>query len=187
MALQKLVTLSLVLFLSVETQSLKCTWLEHQLGNINDKSIQALEKMGGDFPVECVSQIITTFPMDAFKTAENVKNEDIVLTGLETMRCVHNIFNKTEHPATWEISELERFQGLLYRQIRQLTLCAGSEMKLSGEPGRLGVNVVLKTSFAKLEKVLRDKDYSYCAWESVRTDLRRALEQFQEFLESNKK
>ncbi|MBN3313544.1 IFNT protein, partial [Atractosteus spatula] len=107
--------------------------------------------------------------------------------GLETMRCVHNIFNKTEHPATWEISELERFQGLLYRQIRQLTLCAGSEMKLSGEPGRLGVNVVLKTSFAKLEKVLRDKDYSYCAWESVRTDLRRALEQFQEFLESNKK
>ncbi|XP_055799465.1 interferon a3-like [Salvelinus fontinalis] len=181
MAVLKWLSICLTLFCQGTAASTPCNWTQFRLGKLNDLSIDLLSDMGGLFPLKCVEENVELFPEDVYK---NTEGEDVSVVALEAMRYVDQLYNNSLTPVTWNKTELNRFQNVIYRQVHNLELCVvGGGWKSSGDGG----SVTLKTYFNKLNTVLKDKEHSACAWEIVRKEIRENLVQFKKFIDSRVK
>ncbi|XP_053469463.1 interferon alpha-2-like [Ictalurus furcatus] len=141
--------------------------------------------------------------------ASFVQNEDLVLVALETLRGVATIFSNDQTSVTWDREKLGLFKSIISRQVRKLQECvsrrfpglrslvltlqskcfricttAGKEVQTAMEKPADSSTATLRSFFEKLEERLKEKEFSSCAWEIVRTELQGGLEKLQTFLES---
>ncbi|XP_053348826.1 interferon alpha-10-like isoform X2 [Clarias gariepinus] len=137
--------------------------------------------VGGRMPQECLNEKIISFPKDVFIKAQN---EDMLMVALETLKGVNKIFKNEQTSVTWEKNDLSLFTNIVHRQVKSLRDCVGEEAE-TDKPAD-GSAATLRSYFETLEKRLKEREFSLCSWEMVRTELQDGLKKFQTFLESKK-
>uniref|UniRef100_A0A8C1W0Y6 Uncharacterized protein n=1 Tax=Cyprinus carpio TaxID=7962 RepID=A0A8C1W0Y6_CYPCA len=80
------------------------------------------------------------------------------------MEHIDYLFANDSHPESWNQKKVEDFQNIVYR----LSIMERKQERPVDFPTR---GDALKTYFDKLATLLRNKDYSVCAWEVVRKEL----------------
>ncbi|XP_065764063.1 interferon omega-1-like [Muntiacus reevesi] len=87
-----------------------------------------------------------------------------------------NVFNTTRSSAAWDTTILEQLCTGLGEQLADLDGCL---QQVTGEEdsalGRTGPTDAVTTYFKGIHVYLNEKEYSDCAWEIVRLDIRRAF------------
>uniref|UniRef100_A0A673HX90 Interferon alpha-6-like n=1 Tax=Sinocyclocheilus rhinocerous TaxID=307959 RepID=A0A673HX90_9TELE len=124
-----------------------------------------LENMGGLFPRECLKENVEiTFPTSALQSNDSNQNTGVAKATYKIMEHIDYLFANDSHPESWNQKKVEDFQNIVYRFTDEYTCCLICL-----------IQGTLKTYFDKLATLLRNKDYSVCAWEVVRKELLRVL------------
>ena len=97
----------------------------------------------------------------------------------EMLQQSFNLFNTTRSSAAWDATLLKQLCAGLGQQLADLDYCW---QQVTGEedsaPGRTGPTDAVTTYFKGIHVYLNEKEYSTCAWEIVRLDIRRAFSFF---------
>ncbi|XP_067409541.1 interferon epsilon-like [Emydura macquarii macquarii] len=174
-----LLHICLVLLFSTEIYSLDCNLLHFQQNKVNTESLELLNKMGGQFPLQCLNENRNfEFPQKALRPRESQKeNAKVVIQ--EILQQIFYIFSKNLTQAAWDRSFIELFQNGLHQQTEQLEKCLHSEMENKtpylGNEKLLSPMLKLKKYFKKIGDFLKEKQYSLCAWETIRLEMGRCL------------
>ncbi|XP_042577413.1 interferon a3-like [Cyprinus carpio] len=129
-----------------------------------------LENMGGLFPRECLKENVKiTFPKSALQSNDSNQNTGVAEAVYKIMEHIDYLFANDSHPESWNQKKVEDFQNIVYR----LSIMERKHERPVDFPTR---GDALKTYFDKLATLLRNKDYSVCAWEVVRKELLLVLE-----------
>ncbi|XP_030649842.1 interferon a3-like [Chanos chanos] len=125
MALLKLMSVILLLFLVDSATSHRCSWTHFRLGKLNEDSTTFLKTMGGEFPWGCLDEKgKLMFPEDAFKS---LQTEDLAAVALEVLKNVAKIFKNNVTSAKWDREKFNIFKNILSRQVENLGKCEFSE------------------------------------------------------------
>ncbi|XP_060799426.1 interferon alpha-21-like [Neoarius graeffei] len=173
--------LLLVLVLSEAAALPSCIWTHTRLKTLNKQSNELLKNMGGHMPLECLERNNNSFPKGVFVQAQD---EDLVLVALETLKGVEKIFKNNKASVTWDREKVSRFTNLINRQVEKLQECVGKKVQRAMETPAESSTHTLRSYFQKLEERLKEKEFSSCGWEMVRTELQDGLKEFQTFLHS---
>ncbi|KAM9094428.1 interferon omega-1-like [Sarcophilus harrisii] len=92
----------------------------------------------------------------------------------EMLQQIFTIFSLNTTPATWNQTLLRQLLIGLDHQLDQLEQCLGQEVEWE-EPslGSENPRGVLKSYFQGIRAYLQGKNYSHCAWEMTRVEIRR--------------
>ncbi|GAA6082202.1 interferon alpha-like [Tachysurus ichikawai] len=156
-----------------------CIWTPFRLQKLNKESIGLLESMGGRMPLECLEEKNNSFPQVSF-----AKNEKLFPVALETLNGVAKIFNNNHTSVTWDREQLRLFKNIIYRQVEHLQICVGKQVQTAMDKSVTNSTDTLRSYFVKLEELLKEKEFSSCAWEIVRKELLNGLEKLQTFIKS---
>uniref|UniRef100_A0A672S3M3 Interferon alpha-6-like n=1 Tax=Sinocyclocheilus grahami TaxID=75366 RepID=A0A672S3M3_SINGR len=123
-----------------------------------------LENMGGLFPRECLKENVEiTFPTSALQSNDSHQNTGVAKATYKIMKHIDYLFANDSHPESWNQKKVEDFQNIVYRFT--------DEYRCQRPVDDFPTRGTLKTYFDKLATLLRNKDYSVCAWEVVRKEL----------------
>ncbi|KAG6930914.1 interferon beta-like [Chelydra serpentina] len=131
------------------------------------ESLALLRKMGGQFPLRCLNENRNfRFPQKALRPREfQEKNGKVVIQ--EILQQIFNIFNKNLTQAAWDRRSVETLQNGLHQQTEQLETCLHEKLLFS--------MLKLKKYFQRIRDFLKEKQYSLCAWETIRLEMGRCL------------
>ncbi|KAF4116328.1 interferon phi 3 [Onychostoma macrolepis] len=136
-------------------------------------SYALLETAGGLFPMQCLEEkVAIPFPKNAFKS----ENKDEV-TGVEkavyqTLENINALFENSSDPDKLDEEKWDDFRGLVHRQIVESKCIMNKSEAAQDFSSR---EASLKVYFETISSTLKDKDFSYCAWEIVRNEILRTL------------
>ncbi|KAK2916087.1 hypothetical protein Q8A67_000461 [Cirrhinus molitorella] len=130
--------------------------------------------MGGLFPRECLKENVRiTFPKSALQSNDSKQNIGVEKAKYKIMEHIDYLFTNDSHPESWNQKKVEDFQNIVYRLTHQYKCIMGRKQRpVDDFPTR---EDALKIYFDKLVTLLRNKDYSVCAWEVVRKELLHVL------------
>ncbi|RXN21141.1 interferon alpha-13-like protein [Labeo rohita] len=135
-----------------------------------------LKKEGGLFPRECLRENVRiTFPKSALQSNDSNQNIGVAKAKYKIMEHIDYLFANDSHPESWNQKKVEHLQNIVYRIVIYDYKCImeRKQRPVDDFPTR---EDALKTYFDKLATLLRNKDYSVCAWEMVRKELLHVLE-----------
>ncbi|KAG7317377.1 hypothetical protein KOW79_019675 [Hemibagrus wyckioides] len=158
-----------------------CRWTSFRLRTLNEESTGLLESMGDVMPLKCLGKREDSFPDDVFIKSQN---KDLFLMALETLNGVSQIFNNNHTAVTWDREQLRLFQAIIDRQVENLQICVGKKIQRAMDKPANSSTDTLRSYFAKLEERLKEKEFSSCGWEMVRTELLDGLKKLQTFIEN---
>uniref|UniRef100_A0A8C3WRW3 Interferon alpha n=1 Tax=Catagonus wagneri TaxID=51154 RepID=A0A8C3WRW3_9CETA len=94
----------------------------------------------------------------------------------EMLQQIFHLFSTSGSPEAWDETLLDRFLSGLYQQLDDLETClrTGKEVEQS-HPGSENSILVVKSYFQGISLYLKEKEYSRCAWEVVRVEIRKCL------------
>ncbi|XP_044535418.1 interferon omega-1-like [Gracilinanus agilis] len=115
------------------------------------------------------------FPKEALNGSQ-LQKENATVIVLEMVQQIFTLFSQNATPATWNQTQLMQLLFGLHRQLEQLERCLEQyveweESSLESENPRLA----LKSYFQGISQYLQGKEYSHCAWEIVRVEIRRVF------------
>ena len=94
----------------------------------------------------------------------------------EMLQQIFNLFSKSDSFVAWDEMLLDRFLVGLYQQLDDLETCLREEMNMEQLPlGNENSRLAVKRYFQGISLYLKEKEYSHCAWEVVRVEIRRCL------------
>ncbi|XP_071245827.1 interferon alpha-7-like [Salvelinus alpinus] len=166
MALQTITWMSAFLCLAqVCSMPMPCQ-LQGQLVRITHN---LLRDMGGHFPLECLQEnVFIAFPATAFAISGASQLSSSGAKAIyETLKNIDTLFGADDLPTKWDQQKLENFQNIVYRQIEESKCMMGSVDTSDYLIRAEGLN----TYFGNIAAVLKEKNFSYCAWEVVRKEL----------------
>ncbi|XP_020339947.1 interferon alpha-1-like [Oncorhynchus kisutch] len=134
-----------------------------------------LRDMGGHFPLECMqdNNVFIAFPATAFTTSGAPQlSSSGPMAIYETLKNIDTLFGADDLPTKWDQRKLDNFLNIVYRQIEESKCMMGSVNTCD----YLVRAKVLKTYFRNIAAVLKEKNFSYCAWEVVRKELLYSLQ-----------
>nr|XP_015217611.1 PREDICTED: interferon omega-2-like [Lepisosteus oculatus] len=159
--------------MEVRSSPSRCTFKQRLI----EISLQHLDELGEPFSKHCIrDNVLIPFPKDAYTTAVDSQGE-IQLVVYETLKSINSLFEKEDTPSTWNQRQLDDFQNIVFRQHHEFKRC----MKRNKGRKRLSNSssgdrtALVKTYFKKMQRVLEEKNYSSCAWEVIRKELRQVL------------
>ncbi|XP_051570717.1 interferon alpha-13-like [Myxocyprinus asiaticus] len=131
-----------------------------------ESSHNLLENMGGLFPRECLEEKVEiTFPKSALQS--NGSNQKIAVYTI--MEHIDSLFANETHPGSWVPEKVDVFRHKVYR-LKEDNKCVLG--KTHGPVDDFpAIDNALRNYFEELATLLRNKDYSFCAWEVVRKEL----------------
>ncbi|XP_059958222.1 interferon kappa [Mesoplodon densirostris] len=174
---------------------LDCNLLNVHLRRVTWQNLSLLRRMSKSFPIECLRE------SKAFELPQEILSHTQALTRdikeafYEMSRQAFHIFIQDTFKSTWEEKQLRRVQIGLDQQLQYLEQCleeeeeenkdmremAEEEQTQSGVPVPQLSNLELRRYFNRIDRFLKDKKYSHCAWEIVRVEIRRCLYFFHKF------
>ncbi|XP_037653118.1 interferon kappa [Choloepus didactylus] len=175
--------------------SLDCNLLNVHLSIVTWQNLRLLSSMSNSFPVECLREIEDfELPQEILSYTQPVK-KDIKEVFYEMYIQAFNILNQYTFKSTWEEKCLKQILIRLDWQIQYLERCLEEEEKENEDMKQIKENEInysgasvpqlnnleLRRYFNRIENFLKDKKYSYCAWEIVRIEIRRCFYYFQKF------
>ncbi|CAM5155722.1 unnamed protein product [Natator depressus] len=168
----------LVLLFSREISCLDCNRLHVLQNRMNSESLERLEKMGGNFPFQCLNERTAFKPRDIFKLQlSHQENAKVAIQ--QVLQELFHIFNNNLTQAAWNRTSIKEFQNGLHQQIEKLETCLSAEMEKEvtypGNENLLLTSLKLKRYFQTIEDFLKEKQYSRCAWEIIRVEISRCF------------
>ncbi|XP_051570725.1 interferon alpha-13-like [Myxocyprinus asiaticus] len=133
-------------------------------------SYTLLETMGGLFPLQCLKDHVSiSFPQYVFQSNNTQQATGVEKAIYQTLQNIDTLFENDGVPDQWNAQKLDDFQNIIYRQIED-SKCVMN--KFEDFPSR---DVALKAYFEIISTVVKEKGFSYCAWEIVRKEILRTL------------
>ncbi|XP_037759034.1 interferon beta-like [Chelonia mydas] len=168
----------LVLLFSREISCLDCNRLHVLQTRMNSESLEHLEKMGGNFPFQCLNEGTASKPKDILKLRlSHQENAKVAIQ--QVLQELFHIFNNNLTQAAWNGTSIKEFQNGLHKQIEKLETCLSAEMEKEvtypGNENLLLTSLKLKRYFQTMEDFLKEKQYSRCAWEIIRVEISRCF------------
>ncbi|RXN21142.1 interferon alpha-13-like protein [Labeo rohita] len=123
---------------------------------------------GGLFPVQCLDEnVVIPFPQNAFEfdTSDQVTGVEKAI--YQTLENIDALFESYSDPDR-EAEKWNEFRGLVYRQIVDSKCIMNKSEAAQDFPSR---EASLKVYFKTITSTLKEKDFSYCAWEIVRKEI----------------
>ncbi|XP_027725035.1 interferon tau-2-like [Vombatus ursinus] len=113
------------------------------------------------------------FPMEAMEGSQLQREIGTVIV-YEMLQQIFTIFSLNATPAAWNQTQLIQLLSGLDQQLEQLESCLGQDVEWE-EPslGSENPRLVLKSYFQGISQYLQGKEYSHCAWEIVRVEIRK--------------
>lgn len=168
-----LIQIGLMLSSTTIICSLQCSHLPLQQTKGIENSLQLLDKMGKEFPQQCLREKTSfRFPTQVLQPRQK---ENVGVAIEEIFQHIFYIFSKNLTQAAWDGTALDQFQNGLYLQIEQLEACVvkkHTQHRWSKEVSRLK----LKKYFQKIDCFLKDKQHDLCSWEISRAEMRKCLQ-----------
>ncbi|XDA72274.1 hypothetical protein R6Z07M_002553 [Ovis aries] len=94
----------------------------------------------------------------------------------EMLQQSFNLFHTERSSAAWNTTLLEQLRTGLHQQLDHLDACLGQVMgEEDSALGRTGPTLAVKRYFQGIHVYLQEKEYSDCAWETVRVEIMRSL------------
>lgn len=168
-----LIQIGLMLSSTTIICSLQCSHLPLQQRKVIKNSLRLLDKMGKEFPQQCLREK-TSFRFPA-QVLQPRQKENVGVAIEEIFQHIFYIFSKNLTQAAWDGTALDQFQNGLYLQIEQLEACVvkkHTQHRWSKEVSRLK----LKKYFRKIDCFLKDKQHDLCSWEISRAEMRKCLQ-----------
>ncbi|XP_028910681.1 interferon tau-2-like [Ornithorhynchus anatinus] len=173
MANTGLVQIALVLLFSTSTVSLACRPL--QTADV-EQSLNRLDRMEGKSLLSCLEHRKDfQFPRAVVEAGLLQKGNRAVVVH-ELLQQIFTVFSQTLSQTGWDQAEVENFLHGLHRQLEELEVCLEEDTDPSQASVGSGIlRLRLKSYFRGISLYLRDKEYSSCAWEIVRAEIRRCI------------
>ena len=152
--------------------------LNHVLDG-TEKTLTLLEQMRRLSPRFCLQDRKDfAFPQDMLESGQ-LQDAQAISVLHEMLQQSFNIFNTKRSSAAWDTTLLEQLRIGLLEQLADLEDCRWQVM---GEEdpalGRMDPIQAVTKYFEGIHVYLNEKEYSACAWEIVRLDIRRAFSLF---------
>ncbi|XP_004678084.1 PREDICTED: interferon kappa [Condylura cristata] len=185
--------LCLVGLFIIGTLSLNCNFLNVHLRRVTWKNLSLLSNMSNSLPEECLREKKAfALPKEVLLHTQSVKR-DIKEAFYEISIQAFNIFSQYTVKSSWEEQHLRQIQAGLGQQLQYLKQCLEEEEKenkdlkaMEGDEIRHSKATVpqlssleLKKYFARIDKFLKGKKYSHCAWKIVLIEVRRCFYYYQ--------
>ncbi|XP_041029206.1 interferon alpha-F-like [Carcharodon carcharias] len=174
MALASIWRFWMVLLFLCGTLSLGCEKLQLQQV-LNTETLSKLNAMGGRFPRQCIRERLDlkTKPMDLVRLSEGLQAQDRIQIVHQTLCHISKIYSMNLGSVTWDRDKVENVRLLLDRQLSELEEC----VREPESEHKMRRNSAIQKYFRKLRKFLKQKGFSDCAWEIIRTETRARLQQ----------
>uniref|UniRef100_A0A4X2KCU8 Uncharacterized protein n=1 Tax=Vombatus ursinus TaxID=29139 RepID=A0A4X2KCU8_VOMUR len=113
------------------------------------------------------------FPKETMKGSQ-LQRENATVIVHEMLQQIFTIFSLNAAPATWNQTQLMQLLIGLDLQLEQLESCLEQDVEWE-EPslGSENSKLALKSYFQGISQYLQGKEYSHCAWEIMRVEIRR--------------
>ncbi|XP_039398745.1 interferon beta-like [Mauremys reevesii] len=175
---RSLLQFCLLLLFSSEISCLDCNRLHVLQTRMNSESLEHLEKMGGNFPFQCLNERTAFKPREILKIPLSQQvNAKVAIQ--QILQELFHIFNNNLTQAAWDGTSIKEFQNGLHQQIEKLETCLSAEMEKeithSGNETLLLSSLKLKRYFQTIDDFLKEKQYSRCAWEIIRVEISRCF------------
>uniref|UniRef100_A0AAY5F3B8 Uncharacterized protein n=1 Tax=Electrophorus electricus TaxID=8005 RepID=A0AAY5F3B8_ELEEL len=129
-----------------------------------------LLKVSGPFPSQCLDdKVEISLPESAL--LRNASKQDLAVAKAvyKTLTSIESLFDNYGIPQSWDGQKLEDFQNIVYRQIDESKCISGKTQK--DEDDFSARDAAITDYFEKLKKLLKDMEFSDCAWETVRLEV----------------
>ncbi|XP_006881332.1 PREDICTED: interferon omega-1-like [Elephantulus edwardii] len=94
----------------------------------------------------------------------------------QTLQQIFQLFHTQAASAAWNTTLLEQLRSGLHLQLEHLETCFVQEMgKEESDLATDGPTLAVKRYFYGIRRYLKGKEYSDCAWEVVRVEIRKAF------------
>nr|CAM33520.1 TPA: type I interferon 9 [Monodelphis domestica] len=193
---QCLIPAYLLFLLVTSISSLDCDSLYFYLRNVSLDGMILLRKMSkGEFPLQCLKTRMD-FEFSQELLPPNQSLTDVKIAIYEMSQQIFNIFSQNYLPLTWEEENVQKIQIKLDHQSEYLQRCLEEdekekevlekededEISYSGLTVLQLNNLELRKYFKRIGSFLKEKEYSHCAWEIVRLEMRRCFYTLQKLI-----
>ncbi|XP_043090637.1 interferon phi 3 [Puntigrus tetrazona] len=132
-----------------------------------------LEAAGGLFPMQCLKEkVVVAFPQNAFESENADQVAGVERAVYQTLENIDALLESSSDPGQWDTKKWNDFRGLVYRQIEDSRCITSRPEAAQDFPSR---EASLKGYFETLSSTLKEKDFSFCAWEIVRNEILQTL------------
>ncbi|KAL7883580.1 hypothetical protein SRHO_G00012480 [Serrasalmus rhombeus] len=141
------------------------------------KTHNLLETMTGPVPLQCLDDIPVEIrsPTWALQSSNSKQDVGAAKAVYKSLMKVSSLMESDSFPQSWDADKLVKFQIIVDRQIEE-SECI-TRIKTQKEEDDFAVrDAALTDYFDKLEKLLKEKEFSVCAWEVVRREVLSVLQ-----------
>ncbi|KAI4542084.1 hypothetical protein MG293_007463 [Ovis ammon polii] len=143
---------------------------------IGRKNLRLLGQMRRLSPRLCLQdRKVFAFPQEMVEGGQLQEAQAISVLH-EMLQQSFNLFHTERSSAAWDTTLLEQLRTGLHQQLDDLDACLGQVMgEEDSALGRRGPTLAVKRYFQGVHVYLKEKEYSDCAWETVRVEIMRSL------------
>ncbi|XP_056090648.1 interferon phi 3 [Rhinichthys klamathensis goyatoka] len=141
--------------------------------DLMEKTCRFIETAGGLFPSQCLDdRVPISFPQNVFESSNKNQVSGVEKAVYQTLQNIDALFEDYSVPDQWDAEKMTEFRGIVYRQIEESKCIMGKSEAAQDFPSR---DASLKVYFETISSTLKEKDFSYCAWEIARSEILRTL------------
>ncbi|XP_022373286.1 interferon alpha-1/2-like [Enhydra lutris kenyoni] len=153
--------------------SLGCD-LPQDHGLLNWRALMLLRQMRRVSPFSCLrDRNDFAFPQEVFDGKQLQKAQALSVVHVTNQKTFH-LFCTEASPAPWNTTLLEELCSGLSEQLGHLEACPLQEAGV-GEMPLVNGDSILRNYFQRISLYLQEKQYSPCAWETVRAEIMKAF------------
>ncbi|XP_065133834.2 interferon phi 3 [Paramisgurnus dabryanus] len=161
---------SIICFAHIYSLPTNCMLQKHLIKT----SFTLLDTMGGLFPEQCLEDDVKiNFPQNVFEANNAQQVGGVEKAIYQTLQNIEALFQNDGIPNEWNEKKLDGFLHTIYRQIDHSKCILG---KPEAGQHSLERDAALKIYFETISANMKQKDFSYCAWEVVRKEILRTLD-----------
>uniref|UniRef100_A0A3B1IYL5 Uncharacterized protein n=1 Tax=Astyanax mexicanus TaxID=7994 RepID=A0A3B1IYL5_ASTMX len=174
MAFQCLIWVSSLLFAAqVCSMPIKC---QLQLRLVETTHTYWRTWCAGPIPFQCLDEKFgIKLPTWALQSNDSKQDVGVTKAVFKTFMNMGSLMENDGIPQYWDSGKLENFENIVYRQISE-NICNLGVSAQEDEDGFAQRDAALTHYFQKLAALLKEKEFSDCAWERVRHELLRVLQ-----------
>ncbi|KAH0628349.1 hypothetical protein JD844_009371 [Phrynosoma platyrhinos] len=160
--------------LVTEVSSQDCSQVLSRLQQANQAHLELLNsKMGSTIPQQCINDLFNFSPKEDLPTNINASEEENAKSAIqEALQQTGHIFKQNYTETAWDEDSIRAFLAGLDQQNENLKTC------LSASPRNQRIQFTrlkVKKYFRNLSNLLKEKAYSWCAWEIVQIQVKQCF------------
>ncbi|CAI5796457.1 interferon kappa-like [Podarcis lilfordi] len=170
----------MMLFVS-KISSLDFNRFHSWLHEANKANLELLKnKMGTTIPIQCIGEEMDlSTNQEIFTNINEVQVENAKAAIQEILQQTLHVFRQNHTEMGWDGNSTTAFQTKLDQQIQKLETCWSAELERGPTSPRgqktLLTRLRVKRYFQILHDLLKDKEYSLCAWLTVQIQIRQCF------------